>query len=214
MDSSPSVARASLLVLGAAAFLVSADARVVDPLLHVIAQQFGVSVDRAAIVASAYTFPYGLFQLFYGPMGDRVGKLRVMSVALTLFAFGTAACALVNDLTVFAVLRFVTGVVAAAIIPLSLGYIGDKVPLAGRQVALGRFMSALMLGQILSSSLGGVFGQYLSWRGVFWVFGALSLVAATALYRESRAFPEPARPERSFSRAFWSSAACRSWGRR
>lgn len=194
-------ARASLLVLGAAAFMVSADTRVIDPLLHIIADEFGIKVDRAAVVVSAYTLPYGLFQLFYGPLGDRIGKLRVMAVTLALFALGTATCAVINSLALFAVLRFITGVVAAAIIPLSLGYIGDKFPYENRQVALGRFMSALMLGQILSSTLGGVFGEHLSWRDIFWVFGAVSLLVAAALGFQAKKFPEATKPERRFALA-------------
>lgn len=193
-----SSSRASLLVLGAAAFLVSADARVIDPLLNVVAGEFGTTVVRASIVVSAYTLPYGLFQLFYGTLGDRVGKLRVMAGALALFAIGTAGCAFVGDLNVFALLRFLTGVVAAAMIPLSLSYIGDKVPYEGRQVALGRFMSALMLGQILSATLGGVFGEYLGWRWIFLVFGAAALAVAGAMFLQSRRHPEERR-ERAFT---------------
>lgn len=192
-------ARASLLILGAAAFMVSADARVIDPLLRVIADEFQAPVGRTSIVVSAYTLPYGLFQLLYGPLGDRIGKLRVMRGALTLFALGTAACALVPNLPVFALLRFLTGIVAAAIIPLSLGYIGDKVPYETRQVALGRFMSALMLGQILSSSLGGFFGEHLGWRRLFLVFGGVALLVAGGLWREAVRFPEAVRPERRFA---------------
>ena len=138
--------RASLLFLGAAAMMVSADARVIDPMLKVIAGEFNIGLQVAAWLISAYTFPYGLCQLFFGSFGDRFGKVRVMAVALGVFALGTAACALVPGFPVFVVLRFVTGVAAAAVIPLALSYIGDKVPVAERQVALGRFMSSLMLG--------------------------------------------------------------------
>ena len=74
--------RASLLILGLAAFLVSADARVIDPVLKIIALDFGVGEEQAAWTISAYAFPYGLCQWFYGPLGDRIGKLKVMSVAL------------------------------------------------------------------------------------------------------------------------------------
>jgi predicted MFS family arabinose efflux permease len=182
--------RASLLILGFAAFMVNADARVVEPLLHPVSREFGVDVARAAIVGSAYTLPYGLFQLFYGPLGDRIGKLKVKAMALTLFAIGTAACAAVPNLAAFAILRFLTGVVAAAIIPLSLAYIGDKFPYEERQAALGRFMSAIMLGQIISVTIGGVFGEYLGWRGIFVVFGVISLLIAGGLWRESKRFPE------------------------
>ena len=78
----PSPDRASLLVLGMAAFMVQADARVIDPLLHVIARDFHTTPPSAAIVISSYALPYGLFQLFYGPLGDRIGKLRVMAACL------------------------------------------------------------------------------------------------------------------------------------
>ncbi len=88
--------RVSLALLGAAAFMVIADVRVIDPLLHIIADEFGASVGSAAVIVTAYNIPYGLFQLVYGPLGDRIGKLKVMTAAMILFALGTAACALVN----------------------------------------------------------------------------------------------------------------------
>jgi predicted MFS family arabinose efflux permease len=182
--------RASLLVLGAAAFMVQADARVIDPLLHVVAVDFHSTPPAAAIVISSYALPYGLFQLLYGPIGDRVGKLRVMATCLALFSFGTFACAFVPSIPVFALLRFLTGVVAAAVIPMSLGYIGDKFPYQDRQIALGRFMSALMIGQIAGSTLGGLFGQYLGWRYVFVVFGIVALAVSALLWTEGRRYPE------------------------
>src|SRR5436305_4558607 len=105
--------------------MVQADARVIDPLLHVIASGFHSTPPAAAIVISSYALPYGLFQLLYGPIGDRIGKLRVMAACLALFSVGTFACAFVPNIPVFALLRFLPGVVAAAVIPMSLGYIGD-----------------------------------------------------------------------------------------
>jgi MFS transporter, YNFM family, putative membrane transport protein len=195
---SSSSSRASLLVLGAAAFLVSADARVIDPLLKIIAAEFSVPKESAALTVSAYALPYGFCQLFYGPLGDRVGKVKVMAGAMLLFSVGTMLCAVVPNLWTFILLRFLTGIVAAAMIPLSLSYIGDKVPYEGRQAALGRFMSALMLGQIVSASGGGAFGEFLSWRGVFLVIGGAGVVVSLVLSRESRRVPE-ALTDRRFS---------------
>ena len=193
--------RASLLVLGLAAFMVQADARVIDPLLHVIARDFGITPPAAAVVISSYALPYGLFQLLYGPIGDRVGKLRVMAACLTVFSFGTFACAFVTSIPMFALLRFLTGVAAAAVIPMSLGYIGDKFPYADRQIALGRFMSALMIGQIVGSTLGGLFGQYLGWRYVFIALGGVALIVSVTLAREGARFPESLNPSRPLGRA-------------
>jgi predicted MFS family arabinose efflux permease len=179
-----------------AAFMVQADARVIDPLLHVIAREFQTTPPAAAVLISSYALPYGLFQLLYGPIGDRIGKLRVMAGCLAVFSFGTFACAFVPTIPAFAVLRFVTGVAAAAVIPMSLGYIGDKFPYADRQIALGRFMSALMIGQIVGSTLGGLFGQYVGWRYIFIVFGGVAVAVSALLVREGRRFPEPAKAAR------------------
>jgi predicted MFS family arabinose efflux permease len=195
---SATATRASLLVLGMAAFVVQADARVIDPLLHVVADDFHVSVPQASVVTSSYMLSYGLLQLFYGPLGDRIGKLRVMAGCLALFAVGTFACGFVHSLLWFALLRYLTGVVAAAVIPMSLGYIGDKFPYEMRQAALGRFMSALMMGQIIGSALGGVFGQYVGWRSVFLLLGAGALVISIMLGREGARFPEPKKTDRKF----------------
>jgi MFS transporter, YNFM family, putative membrane transport protein len=185
-----SVERASLLVLGMAAFMVQADARVIDPLLHVLARDFHTTPPDVAVVISSYALPYGLFQLLYGPIGDRIGKLRIMAICLSVFSIGTFACAFVPTVPVFAMLRFLTGVAAAAVIPMSLGYIGDTFPYHLRQIALARFMSALMIGQIVGSTLGGVFGQFFGWRGIFVVFGVVSLGVTAVLTREARRFVE------------------------
>lgn len=191
--------RASLLILGLGAFLVQADARVMDPLLKTVAADFQIAKESASFVLTLYLLSYGLFQLLYGPLGDRVGKLRVMAVALGLFALGELVCATMRSLPLFATLRFVNGMFAAAVIPLSLGYIGEKFPYEQRQVALGRFMSALMMGQIMGSTLGGIFGKHIGWRGTYVVFAGVALIAALLLLRESRRHPEAERPDRKFS---------------
>jgi hypothetical protein len=50
--------RASLLTLGAAAFLVSADARVIDPLLKIISTEFSVAPETAALVSTGRAYGF------------------------------------------------------------------------------------------------------------------------------------------------------------
>lgn len=185
--------RVSLGLLGTISFMVIADMRVVDPLLRIIANDFGTTVGNTAAIISAYTIPYGLFQLVYGPLGDRIGKLKVMTVGISIFAIGTALCAFVPNLPLLILLRFLTGMFAAAVIPLSLAYIGDNFPYAERQTAIGRYLSALMLGQILSSSLGGIFGQFISWRDIFLLFGVTSMLVAIFFWQATRHIPQQTR---------------------
>lgn len=184
-----------LLILGAAAFMVASDARVIDPLLKTIAADFNSPLTKVSLAVSAYALPYGLFQLVFGPLGDRLGKVRVMAIAFSLFTLGTAACALVPagraGLPTLIALRFVTGVFAAAIIPLSIAYIGDKVAPEKRQATLGQFMSSLMMGTVFSGPMGGVFGDYLGWRNIFLLLGGISAIVMVALIKGARAEPLP-----------------------
>ncbi len=192
------VSQVSIGLLGVLGFLVVADARVIDPLLPVIADHFGTSVAAAGLTVSAYTLPYGVFQLVYGPLGDRVGKLRVMAVAILCFAVGTAACAAATTLPLLVVLRFATGVAAAALIPLTLAHIGDTVAYEGRQAALSRYLSALALGQILGASIGASVADFISWRLIFLAYGlaalVMGLIFSRAVRRQPRADAVPVAP--------------------
>jgi len=190
--------------------MVASDARVIDPLLKTVAADFGSPLTKAALAVSAYALPYGLFQLAYGPLGDRLGKIRVMAIAFTLFTIGTAACAFVPQgsagLPWLITLRFVTGVFAAAIIPLSIAYIGDKVSPEKRQATLGQFMSALMMGTVFSGPIGGIFGDYLGWRNIFLLLGGISALVMVALLRgaaeEPKPFKDPSKPSLSVLKGY------------
>src|SRR5690242_557239 len=132
-------------LLATAGFLSSAGARIVDPLLAVIARDFGTTVPHVSVVLAAFTLPYGLFQLILGPIGDRFGKLRLMLGALLAYAVITSACALASSLSALTVLRACAGGASAGLIPVCLAYIGDSVPYESRQATLSRFLVGVML---------------------------------------------------------------------
>ncbi len=185
-------------LLAMAGFLSSAGTRVVDPVLHAIAVDFQVNVTDLWLVIAAFTLPYGLNQLVLGPFGDRFGKLRVILCSLVFYALFTAACALASDLPGLAVLRAFAGASSAGIIPVGMAYIGDSVPYEQRQVTLSRFLTGIVLAQVLAGPVGGVFGQYIGWRGVFVLLGLLAVGVAAAFAWRVRGLPDPRRPGRMF----------------
>ncbi len=180
-------------LLAAIAFVVTADIRVVIPLLRVIADEFGADIGDAGAIVTAYALPYGLFQLVYGPIGDRLGKVRVMSFAISLFAIGTAASAIATSIPMLVALRLFTGIAAASFIPLSLSYVGDNVPYQQRQAAIAKLLTGIALGQVLSASLGGIVTDLLRWQHVFLAYGALSLGLGLLLWQRTRGLADPAR---------------------
>lgn len=185
-------------VLATAAFLSGANLRVFDSLLPNIAAEYSVSHAGAAIVVAAFTLSYGLFQVFYGPIGDRYGRLRTVSIATAIASMGSIGSAFTQDLNWLAALRFVTGIGAAGIIPVSLAWIGDETKYENRQISLGNFISFILLGQIFGPSLGGALAELSSWRTIFYFFSIAFFIMTVILitvdlhYRNSLESKPPA----------------------
>jgi len=157
----------ALLALAAAAFVSGANLRLFDALLPTVAEDFAVPPTTASIVVTAFTLAYGLFQIVHGPLGDRIGKLRVIGGATLIASAASLGCAYAPTLSALAALRFATGIGAAAIVPLALAWIGDNTSYEKRQATLGRFLSFILMGQILGPALGGALAEFISWRRVF-----------------------------------------------
>ena len=168
--------------------------RIVDPLLPVFADDFGTTVGRAGLIITAYSLPYGLFVLCYGPLGDRFGKLRVIISTMAVSASCIFMCGFSESLSNLIFWRFLTGVSSAAVVPLSLAFIGDSFPLAERQKALAGYMSGVILGQIAGAGLGGIFADFAGWRMLFWAYGVLTALVAVAVWCGSRQLVLPAHP--------------------
>lgn len=189
--------RAALLAFSAAAFLVSLDRAIFAPLLPALAHDLGTTVGGAGLAVTAYVLPYGLCQLFYGPLGDRLGRVAVLRWCFVVFAVGTGLSALAPGLAALIGLRAATGAAAAAIIPLGLAFIGDSVPYGRRQGAIAGLMGVTSLGSALSTAAGGILGGFVSWRAVFALYGVVALAVAALLFRlpaARPAAPATARP--------------------
>jgi predicted MFS family arabinose efflux permease len=182
-----------LLLLAVAAFISGANLRVADPLLPKLAETFSTTIGTAAGIVTAFTLAYGLFQLIHGPLGDAVGKLRVVVIGLNMAGLACVACTFAPSLSVLSALRFLAGAGAAAVIPLSLAYIGDNVPYERRQATLGRFIGAIMLGQVFGPLLGGALSEFVDWHDVFLILGVVFFLVGLLLLPEARRALRPTR---------------------
>ena len=171
-----------LWLISLAAFCSMASMRVCDPMLVELSSQFGVSVGEASAVISAFAVAYGCLQLFYGPLGDRVGKLRVINAAVLACAVFSAATALASDFSWLVLARVAMGASAAGIIPLSMAWLGDQVSYERRQETLAQLMSATVTGMMAGQWFGGWAAQALGWRVAFAVLSALFAVACLLLW--------------------------------
>ena len=181
--------RNSLRVMGLAGFASMASMRLCDPMLVVLGQEFQVTTGEASRVVSSFAVAYGVLQLFYGPLGDRFGKLRVISLAVLACAVFSAITSMASDLTLLVVMRAFMGAAAAGIIPLSMAWIGDQVAYDRRQETLAKLMGYTVSGMMVGLWFGGFAAEHLGWRTAFAVVSALFAVTALMLWRKLRSMP-------------------------
>jgi len=180
----------AIVVMAVAAFGATANLRVADSLLPQVAAEFGTSIGSASAIVTAYALAFGCFQMFYGPVGDRLGKMRIVMTVAFAAALVTATSALVPSLAMLTVTRFLTAIASAAIVPLAMAWVGDVVPYDRRQGVLARFLTGQILGMAFGQAIGGVLGAAFGWRSVFLVLALVHLVGGLGLLIELRRSPD------------------------
>ena len=162
------------LVLGLCSFASTVSMRLVDPIVPLIANGFGLTLTAAAMLAPVFTLSYAFGQPFIGPVADSFGKVRVISISLAVLAVLQLACALALGFESLAVLRGLAGIAAGGVIPVAMAAIADRVGMAERQVALSRLLAAMVMGQVAGSFLSGFIGEYAGWRAAFVLAGGFA----------------------------------------
>ena len=182
----PADERQHLQLLGLAGFASMASMRICDTMLVVLGQEFHVSTGDASAVVSVFAVVYGILQLFYGPLGERFGKLRVVSLAVSACAIISAITAMSMSLPMLVIMRGFMGAAGAGIIPLSMAWVGDQVPYERRQETLAKLMSATVLGMMSGLWFGGFAADTVGWRGAFVLLSVMFGLAAVLLLRRLR----------------------------
>jgi predicted MFS family arabinose efflux permease len=169
--------------------------RAVDPVIPKIATDLGIDVKTAALLSSAFTFPYAFTQPALGTIGDFFGKTRLMNASLAAVVTTTLICSFASNFSLLVAMRVIAGVCAGGIFPVGVAIVGDLVPIHARQVAIGRLLAVGLTGNLIGAVISGVIGDFLGWRGVFFSIGGFGLVVAVIAYFAFRGLsPARSRP--------------------
>ncbi|MHC2016841.1 MFS transporter [Methylobacterium sp.] len=169
-----------IVILAFAGFASTFAGRAIEPLVGVLARDLQSDPHTVALLSTAFALPYALIQPILGPVGDSLGKERVIAVCLGILTLALAGCAVSADLTVLFGLRILAGAAAGGVIPLALALMGDRIPLERRQVAIGRFLVAVILGQLSGSTFAGLIEADVGWKGVFAITAAVAALGCAA----------------------------------
>jgi MFS family permease len=151
-------------LLCAGFFLIDFDLVVINPLLLPVARDFDVSLGVATLALTAYLLLFGLMQPAYGVLSDAIGRVRVLRLALTGLSVGNLLAGFAPNVALLVLGRGIAGAFAAAIIPVTMAYVGDRVAMEHRQRAMATLMSCSALGAAAATIIAGVLTDLVNWR--------------------------------------------------
>lgn len=113
--------------------------------------------------------------LIAGAIGDHVGRRRVMLAGITWFSIAMGLSAFATDMTVFGLLRFLTGIGVGALVATAGALIAEFAPPHRRHVYNAIVYSGIPAGGVLAALLAMLASDGTNWRMLF-LFGAAPLV--------------------------------------
>jgi len=187
---------AVLAVLCVSLLVVNLDSTILNVALPTIVRDLHATSSQLQWVVDAYAVVFAGLLLTLGGLGDRIGRKRVFSGGLALFALGSAAAAFSPSPDRLIVARAFMGIGAAAIMPSTLSILTNVfVEESARAKAIGIWSGTTGLGVALGPITGGWLLAHYFWGSVFLVnvpIALTGLLASAWLVPESKN-PSPTR---------------------
>jgi DHA1 family bicyclomycin/chloramphenicol resistance-like MFS transporter len=160
------------------------------PALPSLARALAAPMSAVQLTMSALILAFGLAQLVWGPVADRVGRRPVLLTALGGFLVASIGAALAPGIVWLVLWRVAQGAMLAAAVVCARAMVRDLYePAEGARVmSLG--LSGLGLIAITSPLLGGVLAATAGWRATL---AAVAAIGALTLLYIWRALPETIR---------------------
>ncbi|NKS54176.1 MFS transporter [Rhodococcus hoagii] len=178
-----------LTTLGVAVSVVLLGTTILNVALPALNEQLQTTNTQQQWILNAYTLAFAGFLLVSGAIGDRYGLRRTLLAGLAGFAIATAISAFATSPTLLIAMRGLSGVFAAAIMPVSLAIIVRTFP--RDRVAGAISVWAAISG--VSIALGPLIGGALIDAGFWWgsVLMLIAVLTAVGLILAATTIPDP-----------------------
>ena len=107
--------------------------------------------------------------IFFGWLGDKIGRRKVFMITILTFSIATGLMALTPERgwVFLAVMRFIVGLGVGGLAAADLPLLQEFVPASKRGWISGLSIGLLPLGPLLAATLSAYLGAIIGWRGLF-----------------------------------------------
>jgi MFS family permease len=170
--------------------LESADLSTIGATAPQLETAFHISNTQLGLLAAISTFVGALATVPMGALTDRVRRVNLLAISVSLWAVAMVACALAQSYGWLLLARLGLGAVTATAGPAIASLTGDFFPPAERGKIYGYILSGELLGAGIGFVISGSVAGAVSWRAAFAV---LALPAAGLAFALWRGLEEPER---------------------
>ncbi|MGW1028315.1 MFS transporter [Streptomyces sp. NPDC002577] len=178
-QSQPLTGRSKLVlaVLLVAQFMLAVDFSILNVALPAIGDSLGFSLANLQWIATAFALCAAGFTLFFGRIGDLVGRKKIFLGSLALLGLASLAGGLATSPEILIAARVAQGLATAAATPAGLSLLTTSFPEGPlRQKALGINGALMSAGFTTGAILGGILTDLFSWRWAFFINLPVALV--------------------------------------
>lgn len=152
-----------------------------QPLLPILAHDFGISATTAALSVSVTTICLGVALLFLGPLSDAMGRTRIMLISLAASGLACLASAFVTDWAHMLALRALVGFLVAGLPAVAAAYLREEIHHHWATAATGLYIGGTAIGGMAGRLVTGFLATFFDWRVAVGGIGVLGLVCAAAV---------------------------------
>jgi MFS family permease len=178
----PTVSNQVLLLLCLMYLILYVDRVNISTAAPLIKAELGLSNTELGFVFSAFAYPYALFQLVGGWLGDKFGARRTLGICGLVVCAATVATGAAGGLAALLAARLALGFGEGAAFPTATRAMTSWIPVGQFGFAQGITHSFARFGNAITPPLIAALVAIVTWRGSFVVLGLASLVWVAAWY--------------------------------
>lgn len=172
-----------VLLMALACGLCAGSAYFNQPLIYSIEKSLAISTSQAGFAVVVAQIGYGLGLMLLVPLGDLLNKRKLIVSLMVFAAISQILLSLSSSLSVlyFFTLCATFGAISAQVL---IPFASTISPPESSAAIVGKLMSGLVMGIILSRTFAGFVSTYWSWEGVYLSSGILTLGFALLMWHK------------------------------
>jgi YNFM family putative membrane transporter len=155
----------------------------VQPLMPLLARDFGLTPAQSSLSLSLPSAALGLSLLASSVISDRVGRKNLMVTALVVAAAMMVLSSFARSYAELLAARTLLGLALGGMPAVAMAYLGEEIEADSLGVSMGLLISGNAFGGMLGRMLASVLSDFVSWRAAVGVMGFAGLLAAWEFWR-------------------------------